>query len=36
MTKFKTNEEYILNELYTTQEELYLANKKIEESEKNY
>lgn len=34
MTKFKTNEEYILNELYTTQEELYLANKKIEELEK--
>lgn len=31
MTKFKTNEEYILNELYKTQEELYLANKKIEE-----
>ncbi len=34
MTKFKTNEEYILNELYKTQEELYLANKKIEELEK--
>lgn len=31
MTKFKTNEEYILNELYKAQEELYLANKKIEE-----
>lgn len=31
MNKFKTNEEYILNELYTTQEELYLAKKKIEE-----
>lgn len=33
MTKFKTNEEYILNELYKTQEELLLANKKIEELE---
>lgn len=33
MTKFKTNEEYILNELYKTQEELSLANKKIEELE---
>lgn len=31
MTKFKTNEEYILNELYKAQEELQLANKKIEE-----
>jgi hypothetical protein len=29
--KFKTSEEYILNELYKTQEELYLANKKIKE-----
>ncbi len=29
--KFKTSEEYILNELYKTQEELQLANKKIEE-----
>lgn len=33
MNKFKTSEEYILNELYKTQEELYLANKKIEELE---
>lgn len=33
MTKFKTNEEYILNELYKAQEELQLANKKIEELE---
>ena len=33
MNKVKTNEEYILNELYKTQEELYLANKKIEELE---
>lgn len=33
MTKFKTNEEYILNELYKTQEELSLVNKKIEELE---
>lgn len=33
MTKFKTNEEYILNELYKTQEELMLANKKINELE---
>lgn len=33
MTKFKTNEEYILNELYKTQDELVLANKKIEELE---
>lgn len=33
MTKFKTNEEYILSELYKTQEELQLANKKVEELE---
>lgn len=33
MAKFKTNEEYILNELYKTQDELVLANKKIEELE---
>ena len=33
MTKFKTNEEYILNELYKAQEELQLAKKKIEELE---
>ena len=33
MTKFKTNEEYILNELYKTQEELQLANKKITDLE---
>lgn len=33
MIKFKTNEEYILNELYKTQEELQLAKKKIEELE---
>ena len=33
MDKVKTSEEYILNELYKTQEELYLANKKIEELE---
>lgn len=31
MDKFKTNEEYILNELYKTQEDLQIANKKIEE-----
>lgn len=31
MKKYKTNEEYILNELYKTQEELQIANKKIEE-----
>lgn len=31
MNKFKTNEEYILNELYKSQEELQMANKKIEE-----
>lgn len=35
MNKVKTSEEYILNELYKTQEELYLANKKIEELEEN-
>lgn len=34
MTKFKTSEEYVLNELNKTQEELYLANKRIEELEK--
>lgn len=34
MGKVKTSEEYILNELYKTQEELQLANKKIEELEK--
>lgn len=28
MNKVKTSEEYILNELYKTQEELYLANYK--------
>lgn len=33
MTKFKTNEEYILNELYKTQEELQLANEKIKQLE---
>ena len=33
MTKFKTNEEYILNELYKTQDELELANTKIKELE---
>ena len=33
MTKFKTNEEYILNELYKAQSDLELANKKIEELE---
>lgn len=33
MNKFKTYKEYILNELYTTQKELSLANKKIEELE---
>lgn len=33
MTKFKNNEEYILNELYKTQEELQIANKKIQELE---
>lgn len=33
MVKFKTNEEYILNELYKSQEELQLANKKINELE---
>ena len=33
MARFKTNEEYILNELYKSQEELQLANKKIEELE---
>lgn len=33
MTKFKTNEEYILNELYKAQEELQLANKRIQELE---
>lgn len=31
MDKFETNEEYILNELYKTQEDLQIANKKIEE-----
>lgn len=33
MTELKTNEEYILNELYKAKEELQLANKKIEELE---
>lgn len=33
MIRFKTNEEYILNELFKTQVELQLANKKIEELE---
>lgn len=33
MDKIKTSEEYVLSELYKTQEELYLANKKIEELE---
>ena len=35
MNKVKTSEEYILNELYKTQEELFLSNKKIEELEEN-
>ena len=33
MKKYKTNEEYILDELYKTQEQLEIANKKIEELE---
>ena len=33
MKKYKTNEEFVLDELYKTQEQLELANKKIEELE---
>lgn len=33
MKKYKTNEEFVLDNLYKTQEELELANKKIEELE---
>lgn len=30
MNKFKTSEEYILNELYIAKEQLQIANEKIE------
>lgn len=33
MKKYKTNEEFVLDELYKTQEQLELANKKIDELE---